>query len=189
MFCPLCATPNADDVKFCRSCGKELEAVALALSGQSAKPSKGGANQVAPQTARDLAEKHIEGVSSITRGSILLGVSLLVGAAMALFAPAVFSAPWMLLWMVFFWVVLFGWMAVWGGIQMAYGISGVLEAKSRLRLLGLSGVRPSSDILTPDSLSHDGAPQIANAHAAYVPAPRGSVTEGTTRLLDDTAEK
>lgn len=189
MYCPHCATPNAADVKFCRSCGKELEAVALALSGQSAKPDVGGAHRAGPQTAQELAEKHIEGVSGITRGSILLGVSLLVGAAMALFAPAVFSAPWMLLWMVFFWVVLFGWMAVWGGIQMAYGISGVLEAKSRLRLLGLKGASPAVDAQTPESLSHGGASQIANSHAAFVPAPRGSVTEGTTRLLDDSADK
>lgn len=184
MYCPHCATPNADDVKFCRSCGKELEAVALALSGMSAQPEQGGAHHVGPKTAQDWAEKHIEGVSVITRGSILLGVSLLVGAGMAVFAPAVFSAPWMLLWMVFFWVVLFGWMAVWGGIQMAYGISGVLEAKSRLRLL-----RPTADAPTPESLSHGGGPQLANSHPAFVPAPRGSVTEGTTRLLDDSAEK
>ena len=189
MYCPQCATPNADDVKFCRSCGKELEAVALALSGKSAKPDKGGAGRVEPKTAQDWMEKHVEGVTGITRGSILLAVPLLVGAAMALFMTAFFEAPWMQLWMVFFWVVLFGWMAVWGGIQMAYGISGVLEAKSRLRLMGLTGVRPAVDAPTPESLSRGGAPQIANAHAAFVPAPRVSVTEGTTRHLDDSAEQ
>ena len=189
MYCPQCATPNADDVKFCRSCGKELEEVALALSGKSAKPDKGGANQVGPKTAQDWAEKHIECVSGITRGSILLAVSLLIGAAMALLTQASFAAPWMRLWMVFFWVVLFGWMAVWGGVQMAYGISGVLEAKSRLRLMGLTGARPALDAPTPESLPRGAAPQVANAHAAFVPAPRASVTEGTTRHLDDSAEK
>jgi hypothetical protein len=189
MYCPQCATPNAGDVKFCRSCGKELEAVALALSGKSAEPDKGGANQVGPKTAQAWAEQHIEGVSGITRGSILLAVSLLVGAAMALFMMAFFEAPWMMLWMVFFWVVLFGWMAVWGGIQMAYGIGGVLEAKGRLRLMGLTGVRPTVDAPTPESLSRGGAPQSADARAAFVPAPRVSVTEGTTRHLDDSAEK
>lgn len=184
MYCPRCATPNADDSKFCRSCGTELEAVALALSGKSAAPEKGGAGQVGPKTARDWAEKHIEGVGGVTRGSILLAVSLLVGIAMALFMPASFKAPWMLLWMVFFWVVLFGWMAVWGGIQMAYGIGGVLEAKSRLRLLGRT-----VDATAPEPLPRGEAAQIANDHAAFVPAPRASVTEGTTRHLNDPAER
>lgn len=189
MYCPQCATPNADDVKFCRSCGRELEAVALALSGKPAKPDKGGASRVEPKTAQDWAEKHIEGVSGITRGSILLAVPLLAGVAMALFMPASFVAPWILLWMVFFWVVLFGWMAVWGGIQMAYGISGVLEAKRRLRLMGLTGESPAVDAPTPESLPHGGEPRIADAHAAFVPASRASVTEDTTRRLDDSAEK
>jgi len=183
MYCPQCATPNADDVKFCRSCGKGLEAVALAMSGKSAKPDKGGADQIKPKTAQDWVEKHIEGVSGITRGSILLAVSLLIGAAMALFMPASFEGPWILIWMVFF-----GWMAVWGGIEMAYGISGVLEAKSRLRLMGLTGVRPAVDAPTHESLSGGESPQIANARAAFVPAPRVSVTEGTTRHLEDSAK-
>ena len=184
MFCPHCATPNAGDVKFCRSCGKELEAVALALSGEPAKPVKAEANSVEPKTAQDWAEKHIEGVSGITRGSILLAVSLLIGAAMALFMPASFEAPWILIWMVFF-----GWMAVWGGIEMAYGVSGVLEAKSRLRLMRLTGERPAIDATTQELLSGGEPPQIASPSAAPVSAPRVSVTEGTTRHLDDYAKK
>ena len=184
MYCPQCATQNPDDVKFCRSCGKELEAVALALSGKSAKPAEGGANQVEPKTAQDWVEKHIEGVSGITRGSILLAVSLLIGAAMALFMPASFEAPWILIWMVFF-----GWMAVWGGIEMAYGISGVLEAKSRLRLIGLTSGRPEIGATTQELLSGGGPQQIANAPPAIGSATRVSVTEGTTRHLDDYVEK
>ena len=126
MYCPQCATPNADDVKFCRSCGTELEVVALALSGKPMQPIKADTDRGEPKIAQDWLEKRIEGVSGITRGTILLAVSLLIGAAMALFIPSSFGAPWILIWMVFF-----GWMAVWGGIEMADGISGVLESKSR----------------------------------------------------------
>ena len=183
MYCPQCATPNADDVKFCRSCGRELETVALALSGKPAKPVKADANKSEPKTKQDWMEKRIEGVSGITRGSILLTVSFLIGAAMALFMPASFEAPWILLWIVFF-----GWMAVWGGIEMAYGISGVLEAKSRLRLIGLTSVRPEIGATTQELLS-GGPQQIANAPTAFGSATRVSVTEGTTRHLDDHVEK
>ena len=66
MYCPQCATPNAGDVKFCRSCGAESEAAAPALSGESAKPAEGGAGEGAPTTARHLVEEHIEGVTEGT---------------------------------------------------------------------------------------------------------------------------
>jgi hypothetical protein len=184
MYCPQCATPNADDVKFCRSCGRELEAVALALGGKPAKPARTGANKAEPRTAQDWMGKHIEGVSRITRGSILLTVSFLIGAAMALFMPASFDAPWILIWTVFF-----GWMAVWGGIEVAYGISGVLEAKSRLRLLGPAGERPSAEATTRELLEGGEPAPTAGAPDALAPTPRVSVTEGTTRHLGDYVEK
>lgn len=184
MYCPQCATPNADDVKFCRSCGRELETVALALSGKPAKPVKAEEDESEPTTARDWMEARIESVSGITRGAILLTVSFLIGAAMALFMPASFEAPWILIWMVFF-----GWMAVWGGIEMAYGISGVLEAKSRLRLLALTGERPEVGATTQELLQGGEPRQIVSATAASKSTPRVSVTEGTTRKLDDYVEK
>ena len=184
MYCPQCATPNAGDVKFCRSCGAELEAVALALGGKSVQPVEAGANKSAPKTAQDWLEKRIEASSDITRGAILLTVSLLIGVAMALFIPSSFDAPWMLLWTVFF-----GWMAVWGGIEMAYGMSGLLESKSRLRLLGLTGQESTVDAIPQQLLSSGGPPTFTNRSVAFRPSPPLSVTEGTTRQLDDHVEK
>ena len=61
MFCPQCATPNADDVKFCRSCGRELEAVALIVSGKSAGAGKKDTNKIEPKSKNDWLEKQIEG--------------------------------------------------------------------------------------------------------------------------------
>ena len=177
MFCPQCATPNADDVKFCRSCGRELEAVALILSGKSAKPVKADPNKTESKTAQDWIEKRIEGVSGVTRGSILLTVSLLIGLAMALFIPSSFDAPWFLLWIVFF-----GWLAVWGGIEMAYGLSSMLESKSRLRLLKELG-NESLDAV-PQRLT-SGEPSPIMSPSAFRSTPPMSVTDGTTRQLDD----
>ena len=173
MYCPQCATPNPDDVKFCRSCGRELEAVALVLSGKSTKVE----TKNEPKTAQDWIEKRIEGVSGITRGSILLTVSLLIGLAMALFLPRTFEAPWIMLWIVFF-----GWLAVWGGIEMAYGLSSVLESKSRLRLLELAG-RYGADATEAQLTGGEPTP-IMNS-SAFRSSPPVSVTDGTTRQLGD----
>jgi hypothetical protein len=177
MYCPQCATLNADDVKFCRSCGRQLEAVALILSGKSPKTVKKDKNKTEPKTEQDWLEQRIEGVSGVTRGSILLTVSLLIGIAMALFIPSSFDAPWFLLWIVFF-----GWLAVWGGIEMAYGVGSVLESKSRLRLLKLSS--KNSVEATQQQLS-SGAPSPIMSPAAFRSSPPLSVTDGTTRQLDD----
>ena len=81
MYCPQCATVNNGDVKFCRSCGMQLESVALALSGKA--PKKKDLKKSEPKTAQDWVEKRIVGVSELTRGSILMAVSLLLSAPMA----------------------------------------------------------------------------------------------------------
>lgn len=175
MYCPQCATPNADDVKFCRSCGRELEAVALVLSGKSAKVLKG---KDEAKSAQDWIEKRIEGISGVTRGSILLTVSLLIGVAMAVFLPRTFDAPWILIWMVFF-----GWLAVWGGIEMAYGVGSVLESKSRLRLLELTG-KYGADAGQPQ-LARGDPSSILDASSEFRSSAPMSVTDGTTRQLDE----
>lgn len=169
MFCPQCATPNADGSKFCRSCGTELEAVALALKGEAAKPSKKSdkKKKAEPATAEEWMVRRGEHAGGVLRGIILMIVSALVAVPLALFAPA--EMPWVLIWMVFF-----GWIAVWGGIETAEGAGGLIEARNRLRLLALKSGTPDSTT-TPQQLSP----------ARESPA---SVTEGTTRELDELLE-
>jgi hypothetical protein len=149
----------------------------MIVSGKSARAGKKDTNKIEPKSKNDWLEKQIEGVSGITRGSILLTVSLLIGIAMALFIPSSFDAPWFLLWTVFF-----GWLAVWGGIEMAYGVGSVLEAKSRLRLMKLAG---TDSVETLDQQLSSGNPSPINSPAAFRPSPPLSVTDGTTRQLDD----
>lgn len=178
MYCPQCKTANPDDVKFCRSCGTPLEAVALALTGKGSKPVQD--KKKSELTEEDCLEKRIASVGSITRGSILIGVSLLLALLLALFLPPTFDAPWILVW-----VPLFGWMAIWGGIDLANGISGVLESKSRLRLLALSRKRSFVDSKTQGSLSVGEQVPVLNTLSASRSSSDVSVTEGTTRNLND----
>src|SRR5262245_10491075 len=163
MYCPQCATANPADVKFCRSCGLELESLASALTKSSAKkPGK------AEPTTEEWVDQRIKGVSGITRGGILMAVSLFLILPFALFLPATFDAPWILIWTVFF-----GWMTVWGGIEVAYGLSSLLESKSKLRYLREAGQAMAMDANHPEALTGE----------SQRPAPRGSVTERTTRQL------
>ena len=178
MFCPQCATANGSDVKFCRSCGAGLEAVALAIS----KPTKKKLDRKTsePATAQELLEQRIKGMTGMIRGSILMVVSLLLTIPFQLFLPPTFDAPWILIWVVFF-----GWMTVWGGIEVANGLSAVLEAKSRLRLLGMTGKETVLEATQHDALM-SGQPLAINDQRSDLTSPsRVSVTEGTTRQLND----
>ena len=173
MYCPQCATANAGDVKFCRSCGLELETVVSALTKPRAKkPGK------ADPPAEDWIDKRIQGVSSITRGSILMAVSFLLILPFALFLPPTFDAPWILIWTVFF-----GWMTVWGGIEVAYGLSSILESRSKSRLLGELGQDMSIQAPRHETVALNDASHTPGS--VLTPAPRASVTEGTTRQLKE----
>jgi hypothetical protein len=168
MYCPQCATANPADVKFCRSCGLELETLVLALTKKPAKkPGK------AEPTDEDWLDLRIKGVSGLTRGGILMAVSLLLILPFALFLPASFDAPWILIWTVFF-----GWMTVWGGIEVAYGLSSLLESKNKLRFLKGAWQEMAIDAKHPE-------PMALKDNSETHPEPRGSITERTTRHLKD----
>ena len=182
MYCPQCATPNNDGARFCRSCGMELEAVALVLNARSAQPSEGSGKKTESKTAEEWLDKRGAAVKNISTGVSLLVVSVLIGIAMAFFVPS--NVPWILAW-----AVLVGWMAMWGGIEVGNGIAGVLEAKSRLRLLGLAG-KEFADHATPKELpSASQQPMVPAPPASLRSSPASSVTEGTTRQLNDLVDK
>lgn len=183
MFCPQCATPNADDSKFCRSCGTELGAVALVLKGEAAKPSKrsGKKKQPEPVTAEEWMVWRGECAGAVLRGIILMIVSALIAVPLALFAPA--EMPWVIIWMVFF-----GWIAVWGGVEVAEGAGGIIEAKNRLRLLASKSGGAAADAAPPRLSPARESPAAVNAPEAFGSPTPASVTEGTTRELDELLE-
>ncbi len=179
MYCPRCGTQNTDGVKFCRSCGAELEAVALVLSGRPAPPAEGVDE---PKTVDDWLVLRSDGVRNIATGVTLLVISVLIGVALALFLPSSFDVPWILIW-----IVLVGWMACWGGIELGNGIGDFLEAISRLRMMGPPAREEPTVAATPRELKDAGEP-VPNP-VAFKKPPAVSVTEATTRNLDDLAEQ
>lgn len=178
MYCPQCATPHTDGAKFCRSCGTEMAAVVQVLSGGAAvQPAEDEEKKSEPVTVGDWLAKHDEGVRGVSTGITMLLVSALIGLAMALFVPG--DVPWMLVWMVFF-----GWMACWGGIEMGNGIGNVLVSRSRLRTLRHPGA-DAPITHPPQQLPAAAEPATTANTTAFRSSPPVSVTEGTTRQLDD----
>jgi zinc-ribbon domain len=177
MYCPQCATPNADEARFCRSCGVELQGVAMVLRQRSALPEGFSGSWSEREAAEEGLEKYGEGVRGIATGITLLVVSVLIGVAMAFFVPA--HIPWMLAW-----AVLIGWMTCWGGIELGHGIANMLASKRKLRLMGLA-----VDSTRQQIPSASEPQKFSDPSAPVGPFSPSSVTEVTTRQLDDKVEK
>src|SRR5215210_5487483 len=164
MYCPQCATQNTDNAKFCRTCGTDLETVALALTNKFPLP---GA----------WLEKYGESKHRVVMGAILLGAALLIGGVPALFIEALFL--WLMLWTVFF-----GWMACWGIVSLASGVGEMVKSKTMLSQMkqfdgGLTTTEPSE--LSP--AAHE--PRMLDDVTRAKPYSPLSVTEHTTELLGE----
>lgn len=112
MYCPQCASQNTDNAKFCRTCGTDLEAVALVLTDKFLLPGV-------------WLEKYGEGKHKVIKGAILLGAALLIGSIPALFIGVIFP-------LVMLWTVFFGWMAGWGIVSLASGVGEMAKCKTML---------------------------------------------------------
>lgn len=164
MFCPQCAAQNADNAKFCRACGTELEAVALALT--SKLPSPGA-----------WLEKYAESKDKVIKGAILLGAALLIGVVPALFIGVVFP-------LVMLWTVFFGWMAGWGIVSLASGVGEMVKSKTMLgQMRHFDGGLTTSELSGLSPAAHE--PRMLDDATRAKPHPPSSVTENTTELLGE----
>ena len=162
MYSPQCASQNTDNAKFCRTCGTDLEAVALVLTNKLSLPGP-------------WFEKYGESKHKVIRGAILLAAALFIAGVPALFIEELF------LW-VMLWTVGFGWMAGWGIVSLASGVGGMVECKTMLRQMkqfdrGLTSTEPSQ------LSSAANEPRMLEDATRAKPNSPLSVTERTTDLL------
>lgn len=173
MYCPKCATPNADDARFCRACGTAVEVVALALEGKLVTKEEATKSITQQSTAERLELNRAKGMRSLVTGSLLMAVSLAI-----LFVPMLFSTthafPWVVIWSAFF-----GWMAVWGTISVVLGIGRVMES-NRIQEQRTSKLERA---VTTSELPGSGDDRNSLGERTDLPSPP-SVTETTTRNLD-----
>jgi zinc ribbon protein len=170
MYCPQCAAQLVDSDKFCRACGADLKAAAMALAKQPLSSKAGRKKNKEPKKEKTPMEKRSKGVRDAVEGSIMIVATLLVGVPFFLSGsnPARMAI----------WAGIFGWIAIWGIFSLASGLGAIMEAASMVT----KAVAPQpADNLAPvpdtDPLDNSGI------------SPLLSVTENTTRSLEPAPQK
>lgn len=71
MYCPQCAAQLVDNDKFCRACGADLKAVAVALVGQQLASNAGKIKIKAPKKEKTWMEKRSQGMRKTAEGATM----------------------------------------------------------------------------------------------------------------------
>ena len=156
MYCPNCATQNAEDTKFCRSCGSNLSLVPQALTGRLPE---------ATSSRRRHRNRHHEddGPPSVANGitKAFMGVGfLLVSFGAFFFAPA--GKIW------WFWLLIPAF------AMLGKGVAEIVAARYGPNLTQ----GPIRSAIPPVASTGE----LPRGNEAHFPPP--SVTEQTTRQLD-----
>lgn len=168
MYCPSCGSNNLADIKFCTRCGTNLGVVSEALTGKLS-------NKTGVEDRRaKLLKDYYRGRRDAITGAVLIPAGLMILALMVAAGLKPIGAFFIICWMFF-----------WGSSALAGGLGKWIASKGELKSLGYGSQSQFQD-----------APlqQFGSASQAQLPLPDystgpvgypGSVTEQTTRQLDD----
>jgi hypothetical protein len=170
MFCPKCATPNADDARFCRSCGTDIGLVPQALSGALAERLASAEDDTRRGRRRRHGGDKPPSIERAVRGFFMGLAFIFIAFAVRTWAPA--GHIW--------WF----WMFIPAAINLADGLG------TYMRLLSEEKRRETQTYVPPTSAIPP--PRAAGAlpprdTGQMIPPP--SVTEGTTRHLGVPVER
>jgi hypothetical protein len=169
MFCPRCATQNADDAKFCRACGTDISLVPQAVTGQLAA-------RLSEEEDDDYSRRgRRRGKRKPTIERALK--NLFMGLAFIFVAFAAFTwAPAGHIW----WF----WMLIPAAGMLSEGVSIYIRLSEEKKRLAPSSYVPAQTAV-PSPPRASALPPLNTGE--IVPPP--SVTEGTTRHLNVPADR
>jgi len=159
MFCPKCATPNADGASFCRGCGANISLVSQALTGEIAPaaeetPLKN--DEVCARTGKPLTVDHAV-------RNVFLGIAFLI---IAVVLSRTIGQVW--------WF----WMLIPAFSLMGMGVGQFIRIRDREKRELQAPVSA-----TRAFTSRPTAPPLHAPNTEQLMPPVASVTEGTTRHL------
>jgi hypothetical protein len=170
MFCPKCATQNAEEAKFCRACGTDISLVPQAVSGVLAErladddDSRRGRRRRRGERRPPSIERGVKG--------------LLMGLAFIFIAVIIMTRmPGGSVWGF--------WMFLPAAGMLADGISTLARLKEERRRLAPPQYQPTQAYVPPPPR----ASALPPRDAGEIIAPPPSVTEDTTRHLGVPAER
>lgn len=168
MYCPNCATANADDIKFCRSCGANLSLVPQAMTGrlpENRDTGKRGKHKDKHGHDEDKMPNLAKGITQL-----IMGVGFLVAALAIFFSPG--GRGW-------WWAMLFPAFSLIGK-----GVADIVTARTAMSLMhntrqtAMPPARNTGELQPPQQTQQ-----------SFNPLPPPSVTEGTTRHLDPVRDR
>jgi hypothetical protein len=173
MFCPKCATQNADDARFCRGCGTDISLVPQAVSGALAER-MAAAEEEDDRRDRRRRRRHrddrLPSVDRAVRGIFLGAAFLFVAFAVRTWAPA--GNIW--------WF----WMFIPAAVNLADGIATAARLSQEGKKRNRQPYVPTQAAVPPPR-PVSALPQRETGE--MIPPP--SVAEGTTRHLGVPVER
>ncbi|HEX8706644.1 MAG TPA: zinc ribbon domain-containing protein [Pyrinomonadaceae bacterium] len=174
MYCPKCAAQNIEDARYCRGCGADISLVPQALTGQL--PEARAVGYDAEGKPYDATGRRIrKGPPRLDKaiGNVFTGIAfILVALSVLIFAPA--GKIW------WFWMLIPAFSLLGGGVAEFVRLK-----QSRGEEVRLPGMRPQAQRAIPPA---PGVGALAQRSTSELVAPPPSVTEGTTRHLDQSPE-
>jgi hypothetical protein len=171
MFCPKCATQNADDARFCRGCGTDISLVPQAVSGALAE------RLAAEEETRDGHRRHRRDrfgrTPSIERAfkNIFMGLAfVLIAFAVIMRMPGGFTWGY--------------WLFLPAAAMLAKGVGMYVRLQEERRRLAPPAHNPTYTAVPPPRPASALPPRETGE---MIPPP--SVTEGTTRHLGVPVER
>lgn len=171
MFCPKCATQNADDARFCRSCGTDISLVPQAMSGALAERMAAADEDTwHGRRRRGRRDRTPPSIESAIRSVFMAIAFILIAFAVVAWMPGGFTWG--------FWLLLPA------ALNLSKGVGTYLRLLEERKRLAPPAYNPAHTAVPPPRRA-SALPQRDTGE--MIPPP--SVTEATTRHLGVPVER